>query len=146
MSPVESEINGTVATIGDPVGAVETLTSLIRAECADMDATRRVPSAVIGALQQAGVFRLLAPVEIGGGEVDPVSLLDVVQAASYADGSVGWCVMIGGCYAAASAKPTATTRWATERARIATTDLASGHNRCRCCRPGWSPSRPTGIE
>ena len=45
------------------------------------------------------MFRLLAPVEIGGGEIDPVTFLDVVEAASYADGSVGWCVMIGGCYA-----------------------------------------------
>jgi indole-3-acetate monooxygenase len=38
-------------------------------------------------------------VEIGGSEVEPVTFLDVVEAASYADGSVGWCAMIGGCYA-----------------------------------------------
>ena len=72
---------------------------MIRAECSDTDTTRRVPSVVIGALQGAEVFRLLAPVEVGGREVDPLTFLDVVEAASYADGSVGWCVMIGGCYA-----------------------------------------------
>jgi alkylation response protein AidB-like acyl-CoA dehydrogenase len=42
---------------------------------------------------------LLSPREIGGAEVDPVTFLKLVEAASYADGSVGWCVMIGGCYA-----------------------------------------------
>ncbi len=41
----------------------------------------------------------MAPVEVGGREVDPTTFLDVVEAASFADGSVGWCVMIGGCYA-----------------------------------------------
>ena len=85
--------------LADPVDAVTVLTELIRAECADMDTTRKVPTPVIGALQDAGVFRLMAPVEIGGSEVDPVTFLNVVEAASHADGSVGWCVMIGGCYA-----------------------------------------------
>ena len=28
-----------------------------------------------------------------------MTFLDVLEEASYADGSVGWCVMIGGCYA-----------------------------------------------
>jgi alkylation response protein AidB-like acyl-CoA dehydrogenase len=45
------------------------------------------------------VFRLLSPREIGGAEADPITFLKVVEAASNADGSVGWCVLIGGCYA-----------------------------------------------
>jgi indole-3-acetate monooxygenase len=89
----------TAATLVDPVGAVRSLAELIRAECVDMDSTRMVPIPVIRALQDAGVFRLLAPTGIGGREVDPVTFLNVVEAASHADGSVGWCVMIGGCYA-----------------------------------------------
>ena len=83
----------------DPVSAVASLSEMIRAECRDMDATRRVPTPVIRALQHAGVFRLMAPKAIGGNEIDPVTFLNVVEAASHADGSVGWCVMIGGCYA-----------------------------------------------
>ena len=83
----------------DPVAAVRSLTEVIRTDGVDMDATRRLPTTIVRALQEAGVFRLLAPVEIGGGEIDPVTFFDVVEAASYADGSVGWCVMIGGCYA-----------------------------------------------
>jgi indole-3-acetate monooxygenase len=83
----------------DPIAAVDSLTPMIRAACADIDKTRAVPAAVSSALQDVGVFRLLSPREIGGAEVDPVTFLKVVEAASYADGSVGWCVMIGGCYA-----------------------------------------------
>ena len=95
-----SESNATeAATLVDPVAAVQELTALIRAECSDIDTTRRVPPDVIAALQAAEVFRLMAPVEVGGREVDPTTFLDVVEAASFADGSVGWCVMIGGCYA-----------------------------------------------
>jgi alkylation response protein AidB-like acyl-CoA dehydrogenase len=82
----------------DPITAAGALTPMIRAECADIDKTRAVPAAVSSALRDAGVFRLLSPREIGGAEVDPVTFLKVVEAASHADGSVGWCVMIGGCY------------------------------------------------
>ena len=83
----------------DPVGAVEAVTSTIRAACGDIDRTRRLPASVTRALQDAGVFHLLAPREIGGAEIDPLTFLEVVEAASFADGSVGWCVLIGGCYA-----------------------------------------------
>jgi alkylation response protein AidB-like acyl-CoA dehydrogenase len=87
------------STTTDPVSAVAGLGELIRDECRDTDSTRRVPESVVRALQHVGVFRLLAPAAIGGDEVDPVTFLNVVEAASHADGSVGWCVMIGGCYA-----------------------------------------------
>ena len=66
----------------DPVNAVASLGEMIRAECRDMDATRRVPTPVIRALQQAGVFHLMAPGAIGGSEIDPVTFLNVVEAAS----------------------------------------------------------------
>jgi alkylation response protein AidB-like acyl-CoA dehydrogenase len=84
----------------DPVRAVGSLVDLIRTECVDLDSTGVIPTSVIRAIQDAGVFQLMAPTEIGGAEVDPVTFLQVVEAASHADGSVGWCVLIGGCYAA----------------------------------------------
>jgi alkylation response protein AidB-like acyl-CoA dehydrogenase len=78
---------------------VQSLTETIRAACAGIDKTRSIPGPVVDALRGAGVFRLLAPLDIGGAEADPVTFFDVVEAASRADGSVGWVVMIGGCYA-----------------------------------------------
>jgi alkylation response protein AidB-like acyl-CoA dehydrogenase len=92
-------ISTTTSRPHDPVQSVATLTDSIRAACVDIDSTRAIPRPVVDALRDAGVFRLLAPTAIGGDEIDPVAFLHVVEQASYADGSVGWCVLIGGCYA-----------------------------------------------
>lgn len=81
------------------VQVVRSLTSTIRADCSDIDQTRAVPPPVIEKLRSAGVFRMLAPREIGGAETDPLAFFDVVEGAAAADGSVGWVAMIGGCYA-----------------------------------------------
>src|SRR5262245_41617292 len=80
--------------------AVQSLGSTIRVQCVHTDKTRAVPAATIDALRSAGVFRMLAPRDVGGFETDPLAFFDVVEAASFGDGSVGWVVMIGGCYAA----------------------------------------------
>jgi alkylation response protein AidB-like acyl-CoA dehydrogenase len=41
---------------------------------------------------------LLAPRAVGGAETDPLTFLRVAEEVSYADGSAGWCTMIGGSY------------------------------------------------
>jgi alkylation response protein AidB-like acyl-CoA dehydrogenase len=78
----EVKVEGEAADLSAAVGS---LTAMIRTECADIDKTRAVPAAVTSALRDLGVFRLLAPREIGGAEVDPVTSLKVVEATSYAD-------------------------------------------------------------
>jgi alkylation response protein AidB-like acyl-CoA dehydrogenase len=87
------------STSADPLAAVRTLTPMIRQACAEVDRTRRLPAVVVDALRDAGVFRMLAPRALGGAETDPLSFLRVVEEVSYADGSAGWCTMIGGGYA-----------------------------------------------
>lgn len=82
----------------NPVSAVGSLTQMIREECAVVDRTRAIPAAVVDALGDAGVFHLLAPRAVGGAETDPLTFLRVVEEVSYADGSAGWCTMIGGSY------------------------------------------------
>ncbi len=89
----------TTATRVEPTAAVEALVPMIREASIDLDRTRRIPAPVITALQKLDVFRLLAPRELGGHEVEPITFLDMVETAAYADGSVGWCAMLGGCYA-----------------------------------------------
>jgi alkylation response protein AidB-like acyl-CoA dehydrogenase len=88
-----------VRTSTDDVSAVADLTEMIREECAGCDSTRAIPATVVEALRDAGVFRLLAPRVLGGVETDPLTFLRVVEEVSHADGSAGWCTMIGGCYA-----------------------------------------------
>jgi indole-3-acetate monooxygenase len=83
----------------DTIQVVRSLTSWIRAECANSDKSRALPSSVIDELRRAGAFHMLVPRDIGGTESDPLAFFDVVEEASYADGSVGWVLMIGGGYA-----------------------------------------------
>ena len=87
------------ATMTDPRQTMRELTDVLREGAADVDERRAISPEVSQILKDAGVFGLLAPQRIGGAEVDPLTFFDVVEQASYADGSVGWTVMIGGCYA-----------------------------------------------
>src|SRR5262245_21599673 len=88
-----------ISTITDPRQTIRDLTDALRDAAADVDERRAISPEVSQLLKDAGVFGLLAPKSIGGAEVDPLTFFDVVEQASYADGSVGWIVMIGGCYA-----------------------------------------------
>jgi indole-3-acetate monooxygenase len=45
---------------------------------------------VIDALEQAGVFELLAPAELGGIEAHPLEAIEALRRLSYFDGSTGW--------------------------------------------------------
>ena len=89
----------TAEQASNPVSAVGSLTQMIREECEVVDRTRAIPATVVDALRDARVFHLLAPRAVGGAEADPLTFLRVVEEVSYADGSAGWCTMIGGCYA-----------------------------------------------
>ena len=77
------------------VEAARALGPQIRAAVEEMEQGRRLPAAVVQAMQQAGAFRMTMPREWGGPEADPLTQVRIVEALSRADGSVGWCSMIG---------------------------------------------------
>ena len=56
---------------------------------------RRVPSELIHAMADAGLFRLATPRVYGGEETSFIRLARTVEELSRADGSVGWTVLIG---------------------------------------------------
>ncbi len=89
----------TITTTNDALETIRGLTPTLRVGAADVDERRAISPELSRMLIDAGVFRLLAPRSIGGSELDPVTFFDLVEQASYADGSVGWLAMIGGCYA-----------------------------------------------
>ena len=80
------------ATMTDPRQTMRDLTNVLRDAAADVDERRAISPEVSQILKDAGVFGLLAPRRIGGAEIDPLTFFDVVEQASYADGSVGWTV------------------------------------------------------
>lgn len=75
--------------------AARDLASLVRAGAARAEERGQIDDEVARALSDAGLFRMAVPSEIGGGEADPESVIESIDAISQADGSAGWVMMIG---------------------------------------------------
>ena len=75
-----------------------TLRPLIRQHADVIESERRLPERVVDALVSNGVFKLLAPRTFGGAEADPITACRVIEELSEADGSTGWCAMLGISY------------------------------------------------
>ncbi len=55
---------------------------------------RRLPMPIVEALRDEGVLRMCVPAVYGGPEVDPPTILRVIERIATADGAAGWCTMI----------------------------------------------------
>ena len=77
------------------LAAVRELDPKIRAAANEIELGRRLPLHIVREMQRAGVFRMSMPRAWGGSELDLPSQLEVIEALSMADASVGWCAMIG---------------------------------------------------
>ena len=80
---------------GDLVARARVAAERIAPQSSAIEEARRLPDDVVGALVDAGVFKLLVPRELGGAQTNVVTLLAVIEELSRADGSAGWCAMIG---------------------------------------------------
>lgn len=70
-------------------------------DCADeTERNRRLSQPVVEAMVDAGLMHMLVPASLGGGEVDPLTMLRLIETVSAGDGAAGWCVMIGATSAA----------------------------------------------
>jgi alkylation response protein AidB-like acyl-CoA dehydrogenase len=76
--------------------AIENIAPLVDEHRASFDRDRRLPDVVFRALAEAGLFRLWLPSAMGGPELSPADFMQVVEAASAIDGSIGWVVANGG--------------------------------------------------
>jgi 3-hydroxy-9,10-secoandrosta-1,3,5(10)-triene-9,17-dione monooxygenase len=75
---------------------VRQLIPIIAASAADGARDRRVPPAIIAALKEAGVFRVLQPKRWGGYECPPTVLYDLEMAVGEGDMSTAWVVGVLG--------------------------------------------------
>jgi alkylation response protein AidB-like acyl-CoA dehydrogenase len=66
-----------------------------RARSAEGETNRTMPADLAAKVKKAGLFRLSLPTSLGGWGVDPITLFEVIEKLSYADGSAGWTVLIG---------------------------------------------------
>jgi alkylation response protein AidB-like acyl-CoA dehydrogenase len=74
---------------------LEALGPKIRERREEIERSRRLPRDLVDALRQTGLFRLPVPRAIGGDEAHPRDILLAIETVAAADGSAGWCAMIG---------------------------------------------------
>src|SRR5204863_5537709 len=86
-----------------PLAAAIALAPEIAAAADRIEADRRVPAVLVQALAAGGVFHMCVPGSLGGGEVDPATMVRVLETIAHADGSAGWSAMIGATSGVASA-------------------------------------------
>jgi len=91
--------------------ALEGLRPAIRARREEIEKARNVPRDLADQLRATGIFSLGIPRAIGGDEAAPADILRAIETVAMADGSTGWCAMIGtannfasGCMNEAGAK------------------------------------------
>jgi alkylation response protein AidB-like acyl-CoA dehydrogenase len=73
-------------------------------EAPESERLRRLTPRAVDALRSTGVFRMPMPAAWGGPEVDIRTQVEILEELAAADGSAGWCAMIGsdgGFYSAA---------------------------------------------
>jgi alkylation response protein AidB-like acyl-CoA dehydrogenase len=76
------------------VDAARDLAELIEANADDGERIRRLPLVTVKALSDAQLMRMCVPEVYGGPEVDPVTLVEAIEAVAHSDGGAGWCTMI----------------------------------------------------
>lgn len=58
----------------------------------DIDRLRDLPASLFAALREQGLFRLMQPEDYSGAELDPPSLILVIEEIASHDASAAWCV------------------------------------------------------
>jgi alkylation response protein AidB-like acyl-CoA dehydrogenase len=85
--------------VADPTVAIlDAATDLavdLRARADETDRLRTVPADLVARAKAAGLFRLALPASLGGLELDPSTIMSVIERLAEADGSAGWTIMIG---------------------------------------------------
>ena len=80
---------------GTALERVHNLTQVIREGGDEAQKLRRLPDETVDILINEGIFRFTLPPELGGEDASSMETIEVLEAISAIDASVGWNVMIG---------------------------------------------------
>ena len=93
----EKPISSDLASV-DWVARARALVPTIAAAAERTELERAVPLDIMDKLHESGLFRMLLPRSLGGGEAAPRAFMEVLEAIASADASTAWCLGQGlGC-------------------------------------------------
>jgi len=83
----------TAATSGaDYLARVAEVAPALAAAAAEIDRRRELPEAIVDALIERGLFRLLLPRSLAGAELLPAQYIPIIEAIAEIDASTAWCI------------------------------------------------------
>src|SRR5213595_613640 len=83
----------TAATSGaDCLARVAEIAPALAAAAAEIDRRRELPEAIVDALIERGLFRLLLPRSLAGAELLPAQYIPIIEAVAQIDASTAWCI------------------------------------------------------
>jgi alkylation response protein AidB-like acyl-CoA dehydrogenase len=80
---------------GDLVERAKGLTALADKHAEAAEQRGALADEVVEALHETGLWAIWVPRSLGGGELEPIASLEVIEQLSYADASTGWVLMAG---------------------------------------------------
>ena len=96
LTPAMPSLDGTTGALDTPnaryLEAARILVPRLEAWGDQIEQERRLPEPLLAALFEAGLFRLLLPRTLDGGEVDPVTFVLVMEEIAKVDASTAWCL------------------------------------------------------
>jgi alkylation response protein AidB-like acyl-CoA dehydrogenase len=75
--------------------SIHALIPRVRERRREIEENRRLPADLVDELSATGIFRIGVPKALGGDEGDPLDAIRAIELVSTADGSTGWCTMLG---------------------------------------------------
>jgi alkylation response protein AidB-like acyl-CoA dehydrogenase len=76
----------------DYIERARELVPLLREQGDEIEKQREVSEPVVQAMVERGIFRMLLPKSLGGGELDPLTYTAVLEILASAEGSTAWCL------------------------------------------------------
>src|SRR6266849_374417 len=87
-----SKDRATLEPTADYLARVREFAPSLAAAGDEIDRRRELPEAIVDALIERGLFRLLLPHSLGGAELLPAQYVPIIEALAKIDASTAWCV------------------------------------------------------